>query len=134
MAVAAGTPVVDGYFDEDGLIGGACGACGRRHFPRGAHCPWCGAAAPDEVRLSPEGRLWSWTSVGTAPPGYVGPVPFGFGVVELPVDGLAVVTLLTEADPTRLREGHAMAFTVVEVGEGATSWAFRPAPEEAGSS
>ena len=119
-------PVVDGLFDEDGLVGGACDACTRRHFPPAAHCPWCGAAAVTEVRLSTEGSVWSWTTVGNAPPGYDGPVPFGFGVVTLPADGLRVVTLLTETDPDRLQVGQAVRFTTVSVGEGTSSWAFAP--------
>jgi len=66
--------------------------------------------------------------VQSAPPGYTGPVPFGFGVVELADDGLRVITLLTEADPARLHEGDVMRFTTVPVDDdGATAWAFAPA-------
>jgi uncharacterized OB-fold protein len=117
-------PVAEGLFDDEGLIGGSCGACGLRHFPLAGHCPWCGAADVSEVRLSTEGRLWSWTTVHSAPPGYEGAVPFGFGVVELPADGLHVVTLLTETDPARLAVGDALRFTTVPVGDETSSWAF----------
>ncbi len=120
------TPVHDGLFDDEGLIGGSCPACGLRHFPLAGHCPWCGGATVASVRLSTEGRLWSWTAVHTAPPGYEGPVPFGFGVVDLPGDGLQVVALLTESDPDRLAVGQAMSFTTVAVGDGISSWAFSP--------
>lgn len=85
------------------------------------------------TRLSTEGRLWAWTAVQAAPPGYEGPVPYGFGVVELPADGLRIITLLTESDPEALHEGDAMAFTTVEVGEGLTAWAFA-APDGQGRS
>ena len=119
-------PVVAGMFDDDGLIGGACASCGRRHFPLAGSCPWCGQAAVTSARLSTEGRLWSWTAVHTAPPGYDGPLPFGFGVVELPDDELHVITRLTEADPRRLAVGDAMRFTTTAVGEDTASWAFAP--------
>jgi len=119
-------PVVEGFFDDDGLIGGECTTCGRRHFPCAGTCPWCGQSTVSTARLSAEGRLWSWTAVHTAPPGYDGPVPFGFGVVELPADGLQVVTLLTESDPQRLTVGQAMRFTTTAVGDATTSWAFAP--------
>ena len=66
------------------------------------------------------------TTVHTAPPGYEGPVPFGFGVVELPADGLHVITLLTETDPDRLSAGDAMRFTTVPVSDDTESWAFEP--------
>ncbi len=122
------TPVHDGLFDAEGLMGGSCAACGQRHFPLAGHCPWCGTPEPAPHRLSTDGRLWSWTVVSTAPPGYDGPLPFGFGVVELAADGLQVVTQLTEHDPARLHVGDAVRFTVAPVGDGVSSWAFMPVP------
>jgi uncharacterized protein len=97
------------------LIGGRCASCGRHHFPRHDACPYCGAEVRDEVALSAEGTLWAWTAVTTAPPGYGGEVPYGFGVVELP-EGLRVVTRLTVADPSRLRSGQPMRLVLVPVG------------------
>ena len=108
-------------FDADGLIGGACAACERRHFPVAAWCPWCGAAGATEVRLSTEGTLWAWTAVLAPPPGYQGEVPYGFGVVELPADGLRVITRLTESDVDALSFGQPMRFVA---GDGA--WEFEP--------
>jgi uncharacterized OB-fold protein len=112
-------------FGEDGLVGAHCEGCGRRHFPGAEHCPWCGADDVREVVLSRSGLLWSWTAVTAAPPGYEGPVPFGFGVVELPDDRLRVVTRLTVADPAELHAGQPVVYTVVDVA-GRPAWAFQP--------
>ena len=120
-------PVADGLFTDAGLLGGACGACGRRHFPRAATCPWCGSDDVSDVTLSREGTLWAWTAVTAAPPGYEGEVPYGFGVVELAADGLRVISRLTESDPGRLHEGMAMRFAVVPLTAATTTWAFEPA-------
>jgi uncharacterized OB-fold protein len=111
-------PVRDGLFgrDDDGtpfLVGGRCRECGRDHFPAQSSCPYCGADGAEEIRLPATGRLWGWTSVLTAPPGYRGEVPFGFGVVELDGDGLRVVTRLEEADPGRLKFGQPVRLVVV---------------------
>jgi uncharacterized OB-fold protein len=111
-----------GMFDADGLVGGACTTCDRRHFPLARWCPWCGTEGTTEVRLSTEGTLWAWTAVLAPPPGYEGEVPYGFGVVELPADGLRVVTRLTEADPATLTFGQPMRFVP---GDGV--WEFEPA-------
>jgi len=120
-------PVPEGLFTAAGLVGGECGACGRRHFPLAPICPWCGHDVVSEVALSTEGTLWAWTAVTAPPPGYAGGVPYGFGVVELPADNLRVVTRLTEADPARLRAGMPMRFTVVPIAAGMTVWGFEPA-------
>lgn len=129
-------PVHPGLFTDTSLIGGACGACGRRHFPLAVPCPWCGSDDVTRVALSSEGTLWGWTAVTAAPPGYEGPVPYGFGVVSLPADGIQVVTRLVEADPSTLREGDAVRFTVVPLGPGTVTWAFTagaPAPAAEGA-
>ena len=119
--------VVDGYFDDDGLIGGECTSCSRRHFPVSASCPWCGADAVVEARLSTEGTVWAQTVVNNPPPGYVGPVPYGFGVVELPADGLQVISLIQgaeDAGPGSIAVGDPVRFIPIDVGEGIVSWGF----------
>lgn len=114
-------------FDDAGLLGGSCSACERRHFPFAAWCPWCGADGTSEVRLSTEGTLWAWTAVLAPPPGYEGEVPYGFGVVELPADGLRVITRLTGSDVDAMAFGQPMRFTVATVADGVDTWAFVPA-------
>ena len=118
-------------FDADGLVGGACSTCDRRHFPLARWCPWCGTEGTTEVRLSTDGTLWAWTAVNAPPPGYEGEVPYGFGVVELP-ERLRVITRLTEPDPTRLSAGQPVRCRTVTVpaddeGRTVTTWAFSPA-------
>jgi uncharacterized OB-fold protein len=112
-------PVHEGLFAEDEqgapyLRGGRCGACGRLQFPMASTCPACGGDAIEEVRLADHGTLWGWTAVTAPPPGYLGDVPFGFGVVEL-ADGLRVITRIEEPDPSRLEFGMPMTLTLVEL-------------------
>jgi uncharacterized OB-fold protein len=111
------------------LLGGWSPTSGRHHFPRADTCPYTGATDVEPVELSSQGRLWAWTAVTAAPPGYDGPVPYGFGVVELP-EGLRLVTRLTETDPSRLRAGQAMRLVADELtvagGDTVAAWAFTP--------
>lgn len=133
---AAGTvPVRDGLFattDEGSprLVGGRCGACERHHFPLLTTCPYCSADQVQRVLLSSAGSLWGWTTVTTAPPGYRGDVPFGFGVVEL-AEGLRVITRLTEPVPERLEFGQSMQLVIAplhtdEAGRVVVTYAFAP--------
>ena len=132
MTATPTAPVHPGLFtdatDEPHLVGGRCRECTRHHFPVLPGCPYCSAEpeAIERVELPRRGTLWGWTAVTAPPPGYTSEVPFGFGVVELPADGLHVMTLLTEPDPLRLAAGDAMRFTTVAVGDGISSWAFEP--------
>lgn len=97
---------------EPRLLAGRCGSCQRLHFPLAAICPYCSTADPEETEVAGRGVLWAWTAVTAPPPGYLGEVPYGFGVVELD-EGLRVVTRLTEADPARLRFGQPMHLEIV---------------------
>ena len=128
--------ISDGLFElhEDGtiaLIGGYSPTSGRHHFPRLDTCPFTGATDIETVVLSTDGTLWAWTAVTAAPPGYLGAVPFGFGVVELTQEKLRVITRLTEADPTRLSFGRPMRLVADTLpgpgGEPVVTWAFEPA-------
>jgi len=138
---AGGEPVavhdgLVGGVDTPRLLGSRCATCGSHHFPAHTTCPYCASEDVAPVHLSAQGTLWAWTSVGTAPPGYRGEVPFGFGVVELP-EGIRVVTRLTEADPGRLAAGQPVALAVVplhtgEDGRVVTTYAFTPVETDDG--
>jgi uncharacterized OB-fold protein len=126
--------IADGLFEvhDDGtitLIGGYSPSSGRFHFPLLSCCPYTGATDVERVTLSSDATLWAWTAVTNAPPGYAGPVPFGFGVVELEREQLRVITRLTEPDPARLEFGQRMRLVAetlaTEHGEPAITWAFQ---------
>lgn len=136
MATTAAQPVHEGVFTlgPDGaitLLGGFSPTSGKYHFPRLDTCPYSGARDIQPVDLSGLGSLWGWTAVTAAPPGYAGPVPFGFGVVELEKERLRVVTRLTVADPTALVAGQPMKIVADQVdttedGAPIITWAFAP--------
>ena len=97
--------------------------------PRTTTCPYCGSARVTDVALSATGTLWGWTTVTTAPPGYHGEVPFGFGIVELP-EGVRVITrLATPVDgysyglPMQLR---IVPLHTADDGTEVETWEFAP--------
>ena len=126
-------PVRDRLFtleDPPRLLASSCGGCGQAHFPRGDVCPYCSTEGCGEIELSSSGVLWSWTAVTSAPPGYKGEVPYGFGVVELP-EGIRVVTRLSESDPTRLFYGERVQMEIVALykddeGNDVVTFSFAP--------
>jgi uncharacterized OB-fold protein len=127
--------IAEGLFEllDDGtiaLVGGYSPTSGRYHFPVLDTCPYTGATDIETVTLSGDATLWLWTAVTAAPPGYAGPVPFGFGVVELERERLRVITRLTESDPAQLTVGQPMRLVAEslpgEDGEPRVTWAFEP--------
>jgi len=126
------TPLIrEGLFIvDDGsatLIGGYSPTSGLAHFPRRPVCPFTGADDVEERRLPRHGRLWLWTAVTSAPPGYSGDVPYGLGIVELDGDPLLrIVGLLTVADPASWSEGDRVEVTTMVIGGPALTWAFAP--------
>jgi uncharacterized OB-fold protein len=128
-------PIEPGLFrlGEDGsltLIGGFSPTSGHHHFPLLDTCPYSGAADVEERDLSGTGTLSGWTTVTIAPPGYLGRVPYGFGIVEL-TEGLRVIGRVTETDLDALSYGQPMR-TVADVlytdddGTDVVTWAFAP--------
>lgn len=112
--------------DETALLGGRCQQCGAHHFPGQEICPYCSAEGCGLVALSRSGSLFAHTAITKAPPGYTGPVPYGFGIVELP-EGLRIVTRIAEANPERLRPGVPMHLVVEPLftdGEGRAVWSY----------
>ena len=133
--MSAMVPVRQGLFtdtDPPHLRGGRCSACGHHHFPHHDICPYCASEDTEPAELSAAGRLWAWTAVTHAPPGYKGEVPYGFGVVELP-EGLRVITRLTEPDPAKLRfdqSVHMVTETLHVDDEGRSVVGYAFAPDE----
>jgi uncharacterized protein len=122
-------PIHDGLFETaaDGsisLIGGYSPTSAKYHFPALDTCPYSGATDVQRVALSRDATLWAWTAVTAAPPGYTGPVPYGFGVVELTHEQLRVITRLRESDPERLAFGRPMTLVADELPDGVVTWAF----------
>jgi uncharacterized OB-fold protein len=106
------------------LIGGYSPTSKQFHFPLLDTCPYSGARDVERVELSRDATLWAWTAVTASPPGYEGPVPFGFGVVELVQERLRVITRLREADPAALTFGQPMTLVADELPGGKLTWAF----------
>ncbi len=122
-------PIHDGLFEahDDGtisLVGGYSPTSGKFHFPLLDTCPYSGATDVQRVLLSRDATLWAWTAVTAAPPGYTGPVPYGFGVVELGHEQLRVITRLREPDPARLTFGQPMTLVADTLPDGVVTWAF----------
>ena len=119
------------------LLGGFSEQSQRSHFPRGSVCPYTAAEDVVDHELPQTGVLWACTVINSAPPGYFGKVPFGFGVVQLD-DGLRIVTRIAADLPGELQIGQPMQLVVEDLPLGTSEedgtmqiWAFTPTLDQA---
>jgi uncharacterized OB-fold protein len=73
------------------LLGGWSPTGGRHHFPPAAVCPYSGADDVEVVPLPRRGTPWGVDRRDQRAARPPGPVPYGFGIVELDRVGLRVV-------------------------------------------
>jgi uncharacterized OB-fold protein len=109
------------------LLGGRCEACGTLRFPHRNLCPRCQSTQVAVVPLSRHGTVHTYTIVRSKPPGYLGAVPYAFGLVELP-EGLRVASTLTARDIETIAVGDKVEFELITLGEGddaVLSYAYR---------
>jgi uncharacterized OB-fold protein len=128
------TPLKEGLFTTPDdpqavrLLGGRCVDCGRFNFPAQSLCPYCACDGCETMPLSPRGVLEVCTTVTNRPPGYEGPVPFGFGVVELP-EGIRIISRIEH--PERSRPGTPLRLVIETLctdaeGREVMTYAFEP--------
>jgi len=132
-------PIREGLFtlpsgnEPPHLIGSRCRQCGKSFFPSKVQCPKCSGKELEEIALSSRGKLYTYTVIHQAPPGYPGKVPYVVGKVQLP-EGERILAPIVQAEPSQLRVGMEMelvigkAFDDPERGEVLT-YQFRPSGE-----
>ena len=116
------------------LVGSRCVSCGELFFPKKdmALCGHCQSREMEPVRLSRNGKVYSYTIVTQRPPVYYkGEVPYALGFVELP-EGIRIETLFTGCDPDSLHVGMDVEMTIErlhedEDGNEVMAYKFRPA-------
>ena len=97
------------------LIGGKCSACQEIFFPTRPICQNCQHGQLDEIMLSTQGKIYSFTTVMLRPAShYKGPVPYSFGWVELP-EGVRIETLYTGCEPDELEIGLAVEMVLEKI-------------------
>lgn len=133
-------PVKEGLFpwplaegELQSLTGSRCTRCGQGFFPKRSRCPACQEVGNmEEIPLSREGRLYSYTIVRQAPPGFR--APYATALVDLP-EGVRLFAQLTTADPKEIEIDGPVELTfgpiaVDKDGNEVVSYKFRPLRRE----
>ena len=117
-----GVPFKEGFFtwpeapgEQAFLLGNKCKSCGKIYFPKVALCPDClKEDSLEELKLSPRGKLYTYTVVRVPSPGFK--VPYVFGYIDLP-EGVRVCSQISTAEFDRLKLGMEMELMLGQVRE-----------------
>ena len=94
-------------------------------------CGHCQSSELEEVELSRNAKIYSYSVVTQRPPVYYkGEVPYALGFVELP-EGIRIETLFTGCDPDSLRVGMDVEMVIEKLheeedGTEVMAYKFRP--------
>ena len=116
--------------EEPRLMGVKCKKCGELFFPERTKCMKCFAEDMEEIPLSQKGKVYSYTIVHHATPGYTGPLPYAVGAVELP-GGIVILSPLTQYPLDQLKIGMHVELVLEKLcedenGNEVISYKFRP--------
>ena len=130
-----GIPFKEGFFtrpeapgEQAFLLGNKCKTCGKIYFPKVALCPGClKDDCLEELKLSPRGKLYTYTVVRVPSPGFK--VPYVFGYIDLP-EGVRVCSQISTAEFDKLKVGLEMEMVLGPVreegGKPIIGYLFRP--------
>ena len=93
------------------LLGMRCPHCGVCVFGPATFCQSCTSPDLEEIELSSEGTLYSYTIVRVPPPGWPGPVPYVLGEVELS-EGPHVLAEVVDCAHDDLKVGMAVSLAL----------------------
>ena len=105
--------------EKPSLIGSKCPACGQVYFPRKEKqiCIRCQHRGLNDVELSREGKIYSFSIIMQQPTGYyIGKVPYAYGVIVLS-DGVRVRTHFTGCDFNDLKLDMPVELVIEKLGE-----------------
>lgn len=105
------------------LLGVQCGDCGMRVFPVTEVCPDCLSSSLSALTLGASGKLYSYTTVHVAPPGWE--TPYVVGYVDMP-EGVRLFGKVKAGGPDALSVDMRVRVRVVADGE-AYRYYFEPA-------
>ena len=115
---------------EPFLVGAKCTNCGEVFFPVRPRCIICFGEVMEEVALSKQGKVYTYSIIHNATPGYTGPLPYAVAAVELE-EGIVILSPMTQFDFSKLKVGMPVELVFEklftnEAGQDVISFKFRP--------
>lgn len=115
---------------EGYLIGSRCRSCGEYFYPKRVVCANCYSEDEEEIALSRQGNIFTYTIARVTYPGTPVTAPFITAQVQLP-EKVQVLSLITDIDLNNVKIGTEVGLYFWKTGEDADgnevmAYAFRP--------
>ena len=86
------------------LEAGKCLNCGELHMPKRLVCDACGKREFETVKLTPKGKVITYTVVHVAPEAFRDQSPYPVAIIELD-EGLRMLCQMADVAPEEVRTG-----------------------------
>lgn len=86
------------------LEAGKCKNCTKIVFPKRLVCPKCRSREFEQITLSREGKLLTYTIIHVGPSKFVDQVPYAVGIVELK-EGVKLLSQIADCDLNKIKSG-----------------------------
>ena len=119
-----------GNNEKPRLIAGKCVQCGDISFPSKERCGKCSSSSIDNILLSNKGKIYTYTIVRQAFPGYK--LPNIVAIVKVPEDDtLMIISQIKECDVEEVKIGMEVEMVIDELytalnGCSVIGYAFKP--------
>jgi uncharacterized OB-fold protein len=81
-----------------------CKGCGKIYFPPRLVCSECKTGNFEDVKLTDQGKLLTWTVIHVGPSQFVDQTPYAMGIVELD-DGARLLAQIADYELDELKTG-----------------------------
>jgi uncharacterized OB-fold protein len=98
------------------FIGSKCKKCGKAYIAIRRVCPICGSRELDEIKLSGQGHVYSYTVIHAAPEGFENSTPYIIGIIELK-EGIRLTAQIVDCKPDEIDIGTPVEMVLRYFGE-----------------
>ncbi|MDH7563963.1 MAG: Zn-ribbon domain-containing OB-fold protein [Candidatus Bathyarchaeota archaeon] len=89
------------------LLGGKCVKCRKIHFPPRPLCDKCFSDRFEQVEISPNGKLLTYTIIHIAPSQFQAMAPYAMGIVQME-NGLKVPGMIRDVAADKIKIGMSL--------------------------
>lgn len=109
-----------------------CKKCLEIQFPKRLICPNCGGTTFEQIQLSREGKLITYTIIHVGPSKFKNQTPYGIGIVELK-EGVRLLMQITDCELSDLKTDMPLAIEFRRISEegdaGIINYGYKAVPK-----